>query len=85
MKEHYDFSQGTRGAVAKTNKEKITIRLDLDVIQWFKDQVQGGGNYQSLINEALKAHIKQQGETLEETLRRIIREEMHNTNLPSAA
>ena len=85
MKEHYDFSQGTRGAVAKTNKEKITIRLDLDVIQWFKDQVQGGGNYQSLINEALKAHIKQQGETLEETLRRIIREEMHNTNLPSVA
>ena len=85
MKEHYDFSQGTRGAVAKTGKEKITIRLDLDVIQWFKDQVQGGGNYQSLINEALKAHIKQQGETLEETLRRIIREEMHNTDLPSAA
>ena len=39
MKEHYDFSQGTRGAVAKTSKEKITIRLDLDVIQWFKDQV----------------------------------------------
>ena len=85
MKEHYDFSQGTRGAVAKTGKEKITIRLDLEVIQWFKDQVQGGGNYQSLINEALKAHIKQQGETLEETLRRIIREEMHNTDLPSAA
>ena len=85
MKEHYDFSQGTRGAVAKTGKEKITIRLDLDVIQWFKDQVQGGGNYQSLINEALKAHIKQQGETLEETLRSIIREEMHNTDLPSAA
>ncbi len=85
MKEHYDFSKGTRGAVAKTSKEKITIRLDLDVIQWFKDQVQGGGNYQGLINEALKAHIKQQGETLEETLRRIIREEMHKSDLPSAA
>jgi hypothetical protein len=38
--------------------------------------VEGGGNYQSLINEALKAHIKQQGESLETTLRRVIREEI---------
>lgn len=43
--------------------------------------MQGGGDYQSLINEALKAHIKQQGETLEATLRRIIREEMHKPDL----
>jgi Arc/MetJ-type ribon-helix-helix transcriptional regulator len=76
MKEQYDFSGGKRGAVIKTNKEKITIRLDPDVIDWFRKQVEGGGNYQSLINEALKAHIKQQGESLETTLRRVIREEM---------
>jgi hypothetical protein len=75
MKEQYDFSGGKRGAVIKTNKEKITIRLDPDVIEWFRKQVEGGGNYQSLINEALKAHIKQQGESLETTLRRVIREE----------
>jgi len=31
MKEQYDFSGGKRGAVIKTNKEKITIRLDPDV------------------------------------------------------
>jgi len=77
MKDNYDFSQGKRGAVAKTNKEKITIRLDSDVMKWFRDQVKGGGSYQALINEALKAHIKQQGEPLEDTLRRIIREELH--------
>lgn len=76
MKEQYDFSGGKRGAVIKTNKEKITIRLDPDVIDWFRKQVEGGGNYQSLINEALKAHIKQQGESLETTLRRVIREEI---------
>ena len=76
MKEQYDFSGGKRGAVIKTNKEKITIRLDPDVVDWFRKQVEGGGNYQSLINEALKAHIKQQGESLETILRRIIREEM---------
>jgi len=76
MKEQYDFSGGKRGAVIKTNKEKITIRLDPDVIEWFRKQVEGGGNYQSLINEALKAHIKQQGESLESTLRRVILEEI---------
>ncbi len=76
MKDQYDFSSGKRGAVIKTNKEKITIRLDPDVIQWFRDQVKGGGNYQSLINEALKAHIKQEGQSLEAVLRRVIREEM---------
>jgi len=85
MKEHYDFSSGVRGAVIKTSKEKITIRLDPDVIQWFRDQVQGGGNYQSLINDTLKAHIKQQGEPLEATLRRVIREEMQSVKLSEAA
>ncbi|MGB3918949.1 BrnA antitoxin family protein [Thiothrix litoralis] len=85
MKEQYDFSGGTRGAVMKTSKEKITIRLDPDVIQWFRDQVQGGGNYQSLINDTLKAHIKQQGEPLEDILRRIIREEMQAGKLQHAA
>ncbi|MEZ5453363.1 MAG: BrnA antitoxin family protein [Thiothrix sp.] len=76
MKNQYDFSDGKRGAVIKTNKEKITIRLDPEVLQWFRDQVKGGGNYQSLINEALKAHIKQEGQSLETVLRRVIREKM---------
>ncbi|WP_202715891.1 hypothetical protein [Thiothrix subterranea] len=50
--------------------------IALNVVEWFRKQVEGGGNYQSLINEALKAHIKQQGESLETILRRVIREEM---------
>ncbi|EIJ33430.1 BrnA antitoxin family protein [Thiothrix nivea] len=76
MNNQHDFSGGKRGAVIKTNKEKITIRFDPDVVQWFRDQVKGGGNYQSLINDALKAHIKQEGQSLETVLRRVIREEM---------
>ena len=76
MRDNYDFSEGRRGAVVKTTKERITIRLDPDIIQWFKDQVRGGGNYQSLINDALRHHVQRQGEPLESTLRRIIREEM---------
>ena len=76
MRDNYDFSQGKRGAVVKTAKERITIRLDPDVIRWFKQQVRGGGNYQSLINDALRQHVRRQGEPLEQTLRRVIREEM---------
>ena len=78
MKPAYDFSKARRGAVvpAAPGKTRITIRLDTDVIDWFKAQVNeaGGGNYQSLINEALKSHIQQYG--LERTLRKLIREEL---------
>ncbi|TXH67238.1 MAG: CopG family transcriptional regulator [Thiothrix sp.] len=76
MDDNYDFSQAQRGAIAKINKEKITIRLDPEVLAWFRDQVAGGGNYQALINEALKEHIKLQGESLDDRIRRIFREEM---------
>lgn len=76
MKAQYDFSQGKRGAIVKNNKEKITIRLDPDLIQWFKGKVVGGGSYQSLINDALRKFVTDQELSLEDTLRRVIREEM---------
>lgn len=79
MDKHYDFSKGKRGAiVAAASKERITIRLNANIIEWFKNQVHeaGGGNYQTLINEALLKHINNQTEPLEKTLRRIIREEL---------
>ena len=48
-----------------TRKVRITIRLDADVVRWFKEQVEavGGGNYQPLINTALRAHIEGQKES----------------------
>ena len=76
MEANYDFSQGKRGAVVSSNKEKITIRLEPEILAWFREQVAGGGNYQVLINDALKAHIRQQGESLDDRIRRIFREEM---------
>jgi uncharacterized protein (DUF4415 family) len=36
-------------------KERITIRIDADVLAWFRAQVKGGGNYQTLINDTLRA------------------------------
>jgi len=52
MKREYDFSKAKRGAVATVPKGKtrITIRLDDEILAWFRDQVEraGGGNYQSV-------------------------------------
>ncbi len=45
MRDEYDFSGSQRGAVIKTTKERISIRLDPDIIQWFRDRVKGGGKY----------------------------------------
>ena len=77
----YDFSKGKRGPVLPVppGKERITIRLDADVLEYFRDAVEraGGGNYQTLINSALRAFIEgEQKPTMEETLRRVIREEL---------
>ena len=68
-----DFSKGKRGAVVKAdpNKIRITIRLDGDIIEYFKKLVHdaGGGNYQTLLNDALRHYIQSKTEPLEETLR----------------
>ncbi len=75
-----DFSKGKRGSVVPSdpNKVRITIRLDADIINHFKAQVNnaGGGNYQTLINEALREHIQAHNESLEIILRKIIRDEL---------
>jgi uncharacterized protein (DUF4415 family) len=80
MKKEYDFSKGKRGAVdpLPPGKTRITIRLDDDVIEWFRQQVHvaGGGNYQTLINHALREYIKNQKEPFEEIVRRVVREEL---------
>lgn len=84
MRKQYDFSKAKRGGAvsAPTSKTRITIRLDDDVIDWFKDQVEeaGGGNYRSLINAALRDQIRHQQEPLEKTLRRVLREELRKAS-----
>ena len=80
MNKEYDFSQGRRGALdpMPLGKTRITIRLDNEVLQWFRNRVHaaGGGNYQTLINLALREHVQQHKEPLEDTLRRVMREEL---------
>jgi uncharacterized protein (DUF4415 family) len=80
MKKEYDFSEGKRGAVLPVTKGKtrITIRIDDDILEWFRSEVDavGGGNYQTLINQALREYITRQKEPIEVILRRVVREEL---------
>ena len=82
MENEYDFSLGKRGSIDKIplGKTRITIRLDDDLIAWFRQQVeeQGGGNYQTLINQALREYVQSRREPLEGILRRVVREELQN-------
>jgi len=80
MKDEYDFSHGKRGPVlpVAAGKTRITIRIDSDVLDWFRMAADhaGGGSYQTLINQALREHMQSQKEPLEATLRRVVREEL---------
>lgn len=80
MKQEYDFSTGKRGApaAATRGKERITIRIDREILTWFRNAAHedGGGSYQTLINAALRDHVEASQGHLEQTLRRIIREEL---------
>jgi len=80
MKAKYDFSEGKRGAVLPTpgKKVRITIRLDRDIVNWFRSKAekQGGGNYQSMLNDALGSYMERQEQPMEEVVRRVVREEL---------
>jgi uncharacterized protein (DUF4415 family) len=61
-------------------KRRVTILLDTVLIEFFRAKA-GERGYQTLINETLRQAMEREG--LEESLRRIIREELNNT--PSTA
>jgi uncharacterized protein (DUF4415 family) len=80
MKKEYDFSKGKRGTVfpLPAGKTRITIRLDDDIIEWFREKVNaaGGGNYQTMMNDALRQFMASERQPLEASLRRVLREEL---------
>lgn len=89
MKRQYDFSRGRRGAVLPDppGKTRITIRIDNDLLGWFRRRVHeaGGGNYQTLINAALRDHVEGDRESLEQTLRRVLRQERSRAKEPKVS
>jgi len=79
VKKEYDFSKGKRGAVLPSEgKTRITIYLDDIVIERFKTlSEKTGRGYQTLLNEALRTHLRVDEAPLTATaLRRILREEL---------
>ena len=79
-KEEYNFENAKQGAVVQAlpGKTRITIRLDTDILNWFREQVNtsGGGNYQTMINEALREYIDSIDGRLEKIVRKVIHEEL---------
>ncbi len=78
MKREYDFSKGKRGPLVppEPGKTRITIRLDNEILEHFRKRVHeiGGGNYQTLSNDALREYIR--GVRLEKVVRQVVREEV---------
>lgn len=86
MRKEYDFSKGKRGAVvASPGKTRITIMLDDDVIEHFREKAETQGTgYQTMINSALRvAMAEATGESLDDrpvtvgVLRDVLREELN--------
>jgi uncharacterized protein (DUF4415 family) len=84
VKRKYDFSKGKRGRVAPSSSEprgktRITIRIDEDLVDHFLKEADASGGtigYQTLMNDALRQFVTGTAPKLEETLRRIVREEV---------
>jgi hypothetical protein len=89
MKRNYEFKHGKRGAVipAESGKTRITIRIDDAILRWFREEVHeaGGGSYQTAINDALRNFIETQDRQLEDTFRRVLREELPRYTLTKTA
>ena len=56
-----DWSDARRGVFYRPVKQQITLRIDADVIAWFKARAPGGRGYQTNINEALRDHVRRAG------------------------
>lgn len=82
MKREYDLSKGKRGPIVPLPPEKvrITIRLDRDIVDHFREQVREAnrGNYQTLINDALRDYLRRPtiAQEVRAEVRSILREEL---------
>ena len=53
-----DWSDARRGVFYRPVKQQITLRLDADIVAWFKAHARGGRGYQTDINGALREHVQ---------------------------
>lgn len=58
MPEVVDWSGARRGALYRPIKRQITLRIDADLIEWFRSRTRGGEGYQTNINCALREYVE---------------------------
>lgn len=79
MRKEYDFSKAKRGAaMLQKGKTRISIYIDNKILEEFRDRADAAGRgYQTMINDALRKHLRRSSSPLDvATLRRILREEL---------
>ncbi len=59
--EQKDWSGARRGVFFRPIKKQLTLRLDADVVDWFKSHTPNGEGYQTSINSALREYVVQHG------------------------
>lgn len=59
MPEKLDWSKAERGRFYRPVKQQLTLRLDADVVHWFRTHAQDGG-YQTRMNQALRDYVDAQ-------------------------
>ena len=57
--EQRDWSGARRGVFYRPIKQQLTLRLDSDVVDWFKQRAPNGEGYQTRINSALREYVAQ--------------------------
>ena len=55
-----DWSGAKRGLFYRPVKQQLTLRLDADVIAWFRKHTAPGEGYQTRINRALREYVREQ-------------------------
>ena len=53
-----DWSGAKRGAFYRPLKQQLTLRIDADVVDWFRSRAPAGRGYQTNINEALREYVE---------------------------
>ncbi len=84
MKKEYNFKKAKRGpVVSQKGKTRITIYIDRDVIEEFRNRAdEAGYGYQTMINQALRQHLEMSEKPLNEAIiRQVIREELKRSTL----
>jgi len=59
--EKLDWSRAKRGLFYRPVKKQITLRIDADLIEWFRQHSKEGAGYQTHINEALRRYVGERG------------------------